>query len=465
MTSTLPLQIDTAYFAFFPLKRNYRDDFLKEFAEECEGIKSYLSRYDGVNIYLNHHFTPDMLNTSALFIDQVPKLIVTHKIREHYKKFSTEPVLCQQVISLGETTVLGDGRISLFEGTHLFNFHGRAINRNDLSSLSMERFPLRIITGAKEIDAFFDKLIVGLVEKNMAYVLHETWFLNRLSEVVLIIQKWLSDEPRALLHGSRINQEYSMSLTKELSKAFNDLHDELLLHNTEIANDCKILLLNKFFTIKTPQKKYSDRIDISAEGSIESVSAQLHRFNENNQKHIDGLNIINGILVALAAPLFGVVYKAVADLDYVSTSSLYYVAVAVSLNFLAAIHALLSYFPPYVNLLRLILPASKNPNNQDALNSGNYREQLKYRGKYEDFAFQINKRATAKAKVILSRLDFDEACEVIKKADQIYYRRIQVGITIVLYIISLIFYAIASLEYGTRFLGISWLDTLLNFFR
>ena len=481
LPSTLPLHIDTAYFAFLPYDPNY---CLEKFAEECDGVQRYLSKHKGVDIYLNHHFSLNNLHASALFIDKAPNLVVTHDIRTHCEHVFSNEVLCQQAISLGETTIRGGGGISLFEGAHLFHFHGRAINPKWWMVSSIEIFPVRIITGVQEIDVFFDTLVQNLTENDI----DSTSLLDKLSEVVCIIRKWLSDEPRVQCRSwkycenfencknnecaencenskPREYREYNMRITKALSKAFTDLYSELLPLNLNLANECKNMLMHNVYTIRTERYKNNVRLDFPPVGKRLLVSERLHWYNERNQKQLEHINTFSGILVVIAAALFAVVYKAVADLVFISPLPLPCVAIAVFFNFLAAIHALISYFPQYVDLLRHILPASNNPNNQDVFDPGNYREQLKYRGANEDYAFRVNELATAKERVVLSQLDFDEAGEVIKKANQIYYRRIQVGITIAFYIIALIFYAIASFKYSAYWWVTLWQDTLLNLFR
>ena len=176
------LPIDTAYFAYLSLQAHTEpmdsehteavDDRQIMFGHEelknvCNNINDYLSSNGGVEICLRHHFSPNELCASALFIAHVPSLLVTENINSIIIRDPNKTSWCQQFISLGETNLRG-GAVSLFHGAHVSHFK-KTTYPSVWSALMKERYPLNIVTGVITIDIYFRKMLLSFVRYNKVY--------------------------------------------------------------------------------------------------------------------------------------------------------------------------------------------------------------------------------------------------------------------------------------------------------
>jgi len=463
---SLPLPIDTAYFAYLPFSslqplpsESTSSIYREGFVEECNKVTYELSKHNGVDICLNHHFYPGMLCSSALFVNQAPKLELTWEIRRIFENSA-----CRQIISLGETTARG-GVISLFDGVHVDCFHKKAINPIAWDTCVSERFPLQILTGIDKIDIFFNMMVRSLVDSENTQILNESWFLDILTKTVKIIREWLSNHKTPDLGGF---ERCSIRDNNIIQSALNNLYNNLLENIDEFEEFCNPIAWDSNDLVLNDKRcTYGRSKDFPPAEERLSLSERLQLFSERNQKQLDNLNAFHGILVGIAAAFLAVAYKALGDLDFISLFPLPLpypaIAIAISFNFLAAIHSLVSYFPIYRDILMRVLPSARTTNN-DIHDFGDYKIQRQYIHEREKFAFLINQCANERDRVILNNMHIIEAGEVVTKAEQIHCRSIQAAISICLYITALLFYAFASLKYGMIWWGIHWWDTLAKIF-
>jgi len=415
------------------------------FVDACERIQKKITSHSGVDICLRHHFFKNKLCASALFIEHVPSFKVTREIEDLFPS-------SWQVVCLGETTVRGGG-IPLFDGIHVSLFHKSFSNPEWLERGTP--IPLKVITGVHQIDVFIRTMLDSLLRYSGVHMPQDSTFLETLTETVQAIRTWLDAGDRISDPNSRFGS-CTVKTSDHLRCALNTLYEKYrTLLGDDVDRGVRVALdsakMDSLNIVNERQtKKYKD---FSPLGEQFSVSKRLHWYSERNQKQLDYINTANGFLSGVSVAMFAVVYKALADLVFVPSFPLCLVVTAVIFNYLAALWSLLSFRPVPVPVKK---KPPKEPPPQIADNAplpdfGDFKFQRKYRRDSESirsFAELVNSFAPSGERVDLGNLDFVEAGEVTKMANQIYHKRIRAGISISFYIVAVIFYAIASAVYG-----------------
>ena len=367
---------------------------------------------------------------------------------------------CRQAISFGETTTRG-GDIALFHGVHVDNF-SKSIGDTDIMTAGTH-IPLAVITGVDPIDQFFRNLLIGMLKEGTDALTNEE-FLEKLDETLIIIRDWLDKTDRKHADYGNFSVKVTDSLHKALEHLCNFCSSKKLLSDLELDNLQIILILIKEEELITDMERRRDRKDFLPVGKRLSVSERLEWYNERNQKQVEVVNAHIGVLSALSIPVLAIVYKALGDLESVGKPPfihLYIIAVAIFFSVFALIHSLLTYTSSsdqgwWSKLLERRLPFLKDKtlqeNQRDETDIFTIEAQSQYKETGEKYAKLLNDKAHEKERVDLSTLDYMEASDVLMKARLCCKRRLLAKFSALLHVISIVFYAIASVWYGILWL-------------
>ncbi|MDR2570606.1 MAG: hypothetical protein LBD23_09975 [Oscillospiraceae bacterium] len=318
------LSVDCAYFittSRFPVKK---------FAKTVRFINKILS-LEVVDISMQHQFTNDLC-VAALLPERVPSSKLIKRIIDRSNK---KQIKYKQTIIMGETTTLGGGGVSTFDGVHCDYFwkNREAEVLRDKGSYT----PVEIYCG----DIFMDRLF-NIILQNISKDNDSDDNMDKILRSLIITM----EETRKTLEMREEGKD-SVIISSVLKKSIEELLDIYQTITNDDISTYFLQWLEKRNILETEyeQKTDKNRKNLPPSGKRISVSERLEIYRKNNIDQLEQTKSNTTLLVGLAIPALAIICIGYLDniskFKYLCYSNIF-LLVAIALTFFACLLSLIS---------------------------------------------------------------------------------------------------------------------------
>ena len=456
----LNLPIDCAYFVQFP-NTNIMNIINRNYFDKYEYIWNKLHYSGGQEIVLKNLQSRENMLISVFYQHQSPPVILIREIIELQSTFINNSRwifdrLSLNYIVLGETTMVGSDDFAMFNGRHVELF---------LDKLSYKFLPrgynpklLKILTGIREIDVFFNLIIKHLESQDKSW--HKSDILDKMLDTVEIIRKWLDSEERRAHHKYSIYSDINRS--NDVSEALDDLYSNCQKNfgtTIDINNMLNYMRGDKCKTFLLTDREKGDNgkpkefpLTRGAPGNVlESLKSCLSQ----NSRKVGYINAANTSFSALSIPALAIIYQTIRMMDSIGNNvwPLKIAMFAIAFHFIATVLSLASILAgvrekEFGKDEDKVGPKMDKNFSLDLYNIKNQKKYLKYTDGGKLFVWDMNCGAKSRDKLKeIKSYEENLGQEIIKTAWSLYWQITFVKFSVVFLIVAVVLYAISSITY------------------